>query len=79
MSAHPFIFGARNTVTAVPVAIRHAYDAPSYTFWVGYGSDTDTDQDDITIKRGVTDPVTGLVTETTATGPWDDYLTLPYS
>ena len=79
MSAHPFIFGARNTVTAVPVAIRHAYDAPSYTFWVGYGSDTDTDQDDITIKKGVTDPVTGLVAETTAVGPWDDRLTLPYS
>ena len=79
MAAHPFIFGARNIVTAVPTAIRHAYDGTIFTFWVGYGSDTDTDQDDITIKRGVTDPDTGLVTETTAIGPWDDYLTLPYA
>jgi hypothetical protein len=70
-----------NTVKAVsgPVAIRYAYDGTIFTFWVGYGSDTDTDQNDIEIKRGVTNPVTGLVTETTATGPWDNYLTLPYS
>jgi hypothetical protein len=79
MSSHPFIFGARGGVTPDPVAIRHAYNGAIFTFWVGYGKDTDTDQDDIEIKRGVTDPVTGLVTETTATGPWDDYLTLIYS
>ena len=79
MAAHPYIFGARGGATPDPIAIRHAYDGTIFTFWVGYGSDTDTDQDDIEIKRGVTDPVTGLVTETTATGPWDDYLTLPYS
>ena len=79
MSAYPYIFGARNTVTIPDIAIRHAYDGTIFTFWVGYGSDTDTDQNDITIKRGVTDPVTGLVTEATAVGPWDDYLTLPYS
>ena len=77
---HPFIFGAGSgTGGTNSVAIRWAYDAPSYTFWVGWGSVGTTDQTPITIKRGITDPVTGLVTEAEAFGPWDDYLTLPYS
>ena len=79
MLSHPYIFGALAGATPDPVAIRHAYDGSIFTFWVGYGSDTDTDQDNITIKKGVTDPATGLVTETTAIGPWDDYLTLIYT
>jgi hypothetical protein len=62
-----------------PVAIRSAYDPASFTFWVGYGNTSATDQTPITIKRGITDPMTGLVTEAEAFGPWDDYLTLPYT
>lgn len=74
---HPFIFGA-GSGTGGSVAIRWAYDAPSYTFWVGYGAVTDTDQTPITIKRGITDPITGSVTEAQAFGAWDDYLILTY-
>lgn len=62
-----------------PIAIRSAIDLPAFTVWVGWGLIDDTDQTPITIKRGITDPATGLVTETEAFGPWDDYLTLPYS
>ena len=62
-----------------PIAIRSAIDLPTFTVWVGWGLIDDTDQTPITIKRGITDPATGLVTETEAFGPWDDYLTLPYA
>jgi hypothetical protein len=66
-------------VTGPVIAVRSAYDSSTFTVWVGWGSVGTTDQTPITIKRGITDPVTGLVTETEAFGPWDDYLTLPYS
>jgi hypothetical protein len=71
--------GGTIDVPVPPVAIRNAYDPATFTFWVGYGNPAATDQTPITIKRGITDPVTGLVTEAEAFGPWDDYLTLPYS
>lgn len=61
------------------IAVRSAYAPNTFTVWVGWGSVGTTDQTPITIKRGITDPITGLVTETEAFGPWDDYLTLPYS
>ena len=66
-------------VTGPVIAVRSAYDLSTFTVWVGWGSVGTTDQTPITIKRGITDPATGLVTETEAFGPWDDYLTLPYS
>ena len=52
-----------------PVAIRSAIDLPTFTVWVGWGLIEDTNQTPITIKRGITDPVTGLVTEAEAFGP----------
>ena len=66
-------------VTGPVIAVRSAYDPSMFTVWVGWGSVGTTDQTPITIKRGITDPLTGLVTEAEAFGPWDDYLTLPYS
>lgn len=59
--------------------IRSAYSALEQRFWIGYGRPIDTDQTPIEIKRVTTDPETGDALEQYATGPWEDYLTLPYS
>jgi hypothetical protein len=48
-------------------------------FYIGYGPTNSTDQDFIVIKRATVDPLNGSVTEEYAIGPWDDYLTLPYT
>ena len=62
--------------SGIPV-IRTAYTTD--LFYIGYGPTNSTDQDSILIKRTTVDPLDGSVTEEFATGPWDDYLTLPYS